>query len=255
MHQHLPGTQLLSATTVAEQARGAGAVMIGVPDDRVAMVCDELARDGAIRAGQTVIHLSGALSLDALASAERAGADVLSLHPLQSFPDVETGIARLPGSGMAVTARAPGAVALGEALALDVGAVPFALDDAVKPLYHAAAVFCSNYLVTVEATAERLFRLAGVDDPAPLFEPLARANADATFARGPGAALTGPAVRGDVGTIARNAAALAESAPEALGAYVELARLAAAIASDAGRLEPERRRAVDAELDRWSRRG
>src|SRR5439155_9831837 len=109
----------------------------------------------------------------------------------------------------------------------------------------------SNYLVTVEATAERLFRAAGIEDPAPLFEPLARANLDAAFAGGPGAALTGPAVRGDAGTIRRNAEALQRGEPRALGAYVELARLAAAIATTAGRLSEDGRRRVEEELDRW----
>ena len=81
---------------------------------------------------------------------------MLSLHPLQSFPDVETGIERLPGSGIAVTATTDDDAAFGERLARDLGAMPFRLDDEVKPLYHAAAVFAANYLVTVEALAERI---------------------------------------------------------------------------------------------------
>ena len=99
--------------------------------------------------------------------------------------------------------------------------------------------------------AERLFRAAGIEDPVPLFEPLARANLEAAFAAGPGAALTGPAVRGDAGTIRRNAEALQREEPDALSAYVALARLAAAIASAAGRLSEKGRRVVDEELDQW----
>src|SRR5207247_1929880 len=99
---------------------------------------------------------------------------VLSLHPLQSIPDVDEGIRRLPGSGMAVTATADEARRLGERLATGIGCVPFRLADEAKPLYHAAAVFCSNYLVVVEALAERVFRTAGLEDPVPLFAPLAR---------------------------------------------------------------------------------
>src|SRR5205085_2517043 len=150
-----------------------------------------------------------------------------SLHPLQSFPTVEAGIERVPGSGIAVTARDEATAEAGEGLARDLGGVPFRVRDEVKHLYHSAAVFASNYLVTVEATAERLFRLAGIEDPAPLFAPLARANLRATFQLGPGRALTGPAVRGDTGTISRNAEALRDHAPEALPAYLDLAALAA----------------------------
>ena len=35
----------------------------------------------------------------------------------------------------------------------------------MRPLYHAAAVFASNYLIVTSAIAEDLFRRAGVPDP------------------------------------------------------------------------------------------
>jgi predicted short-subunit dehydrogenase-like oxidoreductase (DUF2520 family) len=64
--------------------------------------------------------------------------------------------------------------------------------------------------------------------------------------------LTGPAVRGDAGTIARNLDALAESAPDALAAYVAMAREAIMLATDAGRLAPEARARVEEVLARWT---
>ncbi|HCO02685.1 MAG TPA: DUF2520 domain-containing protein, partial [Actinobacteria bacterium] len=100
------------------------------------------------RSGQTVAHLSGSASLHVLEAARERGANVLSLHPLQSFPDVETGLARLPGSGVAVTALDEEIAAFGERVVRSMGARPSRLADAAKPLYHAAAVFCANYLVT-----------------------------------------------------------------------------------------------------------
>jgi predicted short-subunit dehydrogenase-like oxidoreductase (DUF2520 family) len=196
--------------------------------------------------------LSGSVGLEALNSAALQGANIFSLHPLQSFPDVETGIARLPGSPIAVTAREEEAFAFGEGLARDAGGRPFRLADEVKPLYHAAAVFCSNYLVAVEGMAEHLFRLAGLVDPLPTFQPLARAAFDSTFALGPANALTGPAARGDAGTIERNLVALAERAPEAIAAYVSLARVAAAVAVHTGRLRPEGEARVEEVLRRWT---
>jgi len=69
---------------------------------------------------------------------------------------------------------------------------------------------------------------------------------------GAGAALTGPAVRGDAGTIERNLEALRASAPDSVGPYVELCRAAPALASSADRLPDERRAAVDEVLARWS---
>jgi predicted short-subunit dehydrogenase-like oxidoreductase (DUF2520 family) len=226
-------------------------VVIGVTDDLISVTCSHLASTGALRRGQHVLHLSGTMGLDALHPARDRGAEVLSLHPLQSFPDVDTGIGRMPGSGVAVTAEAENALRFGESLARDAGGVPFRLSDDVKPLYHAAAVFCANYLVTVEAVAEQILGLVGVAEPLALLQPLARTAFDRTFAVGPAAALTGPAVRGDTGTIRRNLEALARDAPEAIEPYLALAAAAAAVACGSGRLSVDDRRRVDEELSRW----
>lgn len=249
--EHLSDAFFVELDRAGERTRHADLVLICVPDDAVEAVCRALAADGGFGPGQLVAHVSGALDLSVLDAARDAGGRVLSLHPLQSFPTVEAGVARLPGSGIAVTAREEETAAAGEGLARDMGGVPFGVRQEVKHLYHAAAVFASNYLVTVEATAERLFRLAGIDDPAPLFAPLARANLLATFTDGPGRALTGPAVRGDTGTISRNAAALRAHAPSALPAYLDLAALAADLAVDSGGADASVRDRVREELDRW----
>lgn len=246
--RHLPSTAF---TGHANAARSAEVVILGVIDDLIEPTAAALAAAGALGPSRTVIHLSGSTSLAALDAAAKAGSRVLSLHPLQSFPDVETGIDRLPGSGIAVTARSEEDEAFGEALARDVGGVPFRLADMVKPLYHAAAVFASNYLVTVEAVAERLMRAAGVDDPMPLLAPLARTVFDRTVALGPVTALTGPAVRGDTGTLERNLKALTADDAGAAAAYVALARVAARLAAEGDRLAAEDLARVEEELDRW----
>jgi predicted short-subunit dehydrogenase-like oxidoreductase (DUF2520 family) len=214
-------------------------VILGVPDDVIEEVCSDLAARLAIRRGQAVVHLSGSLGLDALAAARLVGAMTLSIHPLQTFPDVESGIDRLPGSAVAVTATDDRAFAVGLRLAQDVGGRPFRLEDRAKPLYHAAAVFCSNYLVAVEAMAEHLFRLAGLADPVVMFAPLARSALHATLWEGPADALTGPAVRGDAGTIGRNLEALSREAPEAVQPYLALAQMAAELGRRSGRLSEE----------------
>jgi hypothetical protein len=59
-------------------------------------------------------------------------------------------------------------------------------------------------------------------------------------------------VRGDAVTITRNLEALETEAPQALPAYLVLARLAAGIAAETGKLADEQRRRVEEVLDRWS---
>jgi predicted short-subunit dehydrogenase-like oxidoreductase (DUF2520 family) len=237
--RYLPFTRFHPWAEASEATRAARVVILGVPDDVIEPVCSELSGRLAIRRGQAVVHLSGSVGLDALAAARLVGAMTLSIHPLQTFPDVETGIDRLPGSAVAVTAADDRAFSVGVRLVQDVGGRPFRLEDQNKPLYHAAAVFCSNYLVAVEAMAEHLFRLAGLADPVGMFAPLARSALHATLWEGPANALTGPAVRGDAGTIRRNLSALSKEAPEAVQPYIALARMAADLGRRSGRLSSE----------------
>lgn len=246
--RYLPNVPFLEQEAAAAAAE---VVLLGTPDSAIEPVCTSLARAGVLGEGRAVAHLSGATGLEALGTAEAAGTDVLSVHPLMTCPDVDAAIARIPGSAFAVTARSPRGFQLGEQLALDVGGRPFALEDEMKPLYHAAAVFASNYLVTLTALAGSLADTAGVPDPLDALVPLQRATLENAMAVGPAAALTGPAIRGDDLTVERNLRALAEHAPEAVGAYVALADLALELASASGRLPREGRVAVEEVLARW----
>jgi predicted short-subunit dehydrogenase-like oxidoreductase (DUF2520 family) len=246
--RHLPGVPVVDHVAAA---RDAGIVLITTPDGAIAGVCEEIARAGAVGPGVAVAHVSGATGLDALAAARSAGAGTFAIHPLQTCPTVEAAIERIPGSGFAVTSNTEEGFALGERLALEAGGRPFRLADEAKPLYHAAAVFASNYLVTITAIAHELERDVGVDDPAEVLLPLQEATLANVAAVGPAAALTGPAVRGDAVTVARNLEALAARAPEAVRPYVALADLALDLAHRGGRLAPEGREAVEEVLARW----
>jgi predicted short-subunit dehydrogenase-like oxidoreductase (DUF2520 family) len=242
----LPG---LSVVSEAEAAEAGSIVIFAVPDDAIAPAC--LAVAGSLRPGQSVMHVSGSASLKTLAPAREAGARTLSVHPLQTFPGVVGAIERIPGSAMAVTAEDEEGYALGERLARDVGGRPFRLPDDNKPLYHAAAVFCSNYLAAVEGIAERLFQASGIENPVPLFAPLAEATLDNVLRLGPSNALTGPVSRGDAGTVQRNLETLRAEAPWALPAYVSLARVAAEMAERHGRLDANGRAGIERVLATW----
>ena len=149
----------------ADAARAGELVLIGVPDDEIPAIVGQIAGAGGFRSGQWVAHLSGASGLDVLSPGRAAGARPLALHPLQTFPDVAGALERLPGCAMAVTAEDAEGYTVGERIADDLMARPFRLDDAMRPLYHAAAVFASNYLIVASGIAEDLFRRAGVPDP------------------------------------------------------------------------------------------
>ena len=242
----LPGVSVAEPSALAERA---DVVIIATPDDTIEEVCAGIAQSGAFSGRQFVLHLSGATPLDALSAAKASGAHVLSLHPLQTFPDPATDVARVPGSGMAVTAEDPDGYRMGEELASDVGARPFRIDEERKPLYHAGAVFASNYVVAVAALAERILEAAGVEDPHAALVPLFRAESEAVADLGVSPALTGPAARGDTRTISANISALSSAVPSAVEAYVVLARVALDVAAG---LPADRRAAVEDVLSTWT---
>jgi predicted short-subunit dehydrogenase-like oxidoreductase (DUF2520 family) len=246
---YLPGVPVLDA---AEAVRAAELTVVAVPDDLIESSVRSLVDAGAVPPGQWIAHLSGATPLAALDAARDAGARRLGVHPLQTFPDVDAAVDRIPGCTVAVGADDEEGFFVAERLAEDLGGRPFRLPDDQRAMYHAAAVFASNYLVAATGVAEILLGTAGVPDPLGALAPLQRATLANLERTGPVDALTGPAVRGDVGTIERNLEALSAVAPWAVDAYVEMARVALDLAVRGERLTPRRRAEVDEVLDRWS---
>lgn len=179
-------------------ARGADVVLLCVPDREIA------AAAGAVTPGPLVAHTSGAGSLDLVAAHDRRGV----LHPLLSVP---AGATDLAGAWAAIRARDPRDEALLQDLARRLGMTPFAVSEADRAAYHAAASLASNALVALQAAAARVATSAGV--PAAAFAPLAQASLSQFHELGE-AALTGPAARGDWGTVDAQRNALAERTPE-----------------------------------------
>jgi predicted short-subunit dehydrogenase-like oxidoreductase (DUF2520 family) len=202
------------AVAVAEAGRDADLVIVATPDQDIAETAAALAP--SLRAGALVIHLSGACPLEELDKlrAARPDVEVGSLHPLQSLPSPELGVARLPGSWCAV--EGPASV---ERLAVSLGLRPFRVAADRRAGYHAAATIASNHLVALLGQAARVAAAAGIPPEALL--PLVRASVDNVEALGAAAALTGPVVRGDADTVTRHLDALD---PDERAAYRVLAR-------------------------------
>ncbi len=200
-------------------ASGAGVVLLCVPDSEIA------AAAAAVEPaeGRLVGHCSGASGLDVLAPHE-----AFSLHPLMTVPAGSAG-AVFAGAGCAVAGATPRALEAARALAARLGMRATTVADGDRAAYHAAASMASNFLVALEAAAERVAGTAGVDRA--LLAPLVRATVENWAALGPRAALTGPIARGDQGTVARHRAALGDRTPELLPLYDELARATRALAA------------------------
>lgn len=195
-------------------------VVIATPDAAIADAAASIA--SGLRPGVLVIHLSGACTLDELEKLRVARPDVEvgSLHPLQSLPSVDVGIARLSGSWCAVDG--PPAV---ERLAVSLGMRPFHVSDDDRVAYHSAATIASNHLVALLGQAIRIAERAGV--PSAALFPLVRATVDNVETLGANAALTGPVARGDVDTVLRHLVALPDDERTAYRALADQARLLA----------------------------
>lgn len=227
----LPGVPLLPADDVA---RSCSLLLLAVPDDALPGLVAGLAETGALRRGQLVAHTSGRHGLGVLDPAVRAGALPLALHPVLPFAGTEVDLARLTGASFGVTT--PAALRpVGEALVLEMGGEPVWVEDALRPLWHAALAHGANHLVTLVASAADLLRDAGADDPGAVLAPLLQAALDGAL-RGGDAALTGPVVRGDAGTVAAHLAVLPG---DVRPAYTALARLTADRALASGRLRAD----------------
>src|SRR5690348_10451538 len=233
----LPGTELLPADEVA---RRADLVLLAVPDDALAGLVTGLVEMDAIRpndrGGQIVAHTSGAHGVAVLEPVLSRGAHPLALHPAMTFTGTEADLARLAaGVSFGITATEE-TRAVAQRLVADLHGTAEWIDEARRPLYHAALAHGANHLVTLVNEAMDRLRDAGVQDPQRVLAPLLGAALDNTLRLGD-AALTGPVARGDAGTVAKHLATLDAVAPESVPPYLALARRTADRAITAGRLK------------------
>jgi predicted short-subunit dehydrogenase-like oxidoreductase (DUF2520 family) len=194
------------------RADGAELVLLCVPDAAIPEVAQ------SVEPGPWIAHVSGATPLAALDPHVRR----FSVHPLQTFTR-SRGPEQLDGAWAAVTAESDEAQAEGTALAELLGLRPFALRDDARTLYHAGAVFCSNYIVTLHRAATLLFEAAGA--PPEALEPLMRRTIENGFE------LTGPIARGDWATVDAHKAAIHEARAELDHLYDTLAGATLALAT------------------------
>jgi len=207
-------------------------VLLTVPDDALPDLVAGLAATDAPLEGRLLAHTSGRYGIRVLDPATRRGALPLALHPVMTFPGRPDDLDRLTGISFGVTA--PDQLrTVAEALVIEMGGEPVFIAEENRGLYHAALASGANHLVTLVVESAELLGKAGVPDPSRMLTPLLTAALDNALRLGD-AGLTGPVARADADTVASHVAALREVSPEALRAYVALARLTADRALAAG---------------------
>lgn len=217
-------------------------IFLTVPDDAIVDAAEAL----RLYSGQAIVHTSGALPASVLAPAMAAGTSLGSFHPLVAFADRDQAIADLRGATVALEGDESLLPVLAQ-LAESIGARPVRLPEGGKAAYHAAAMLAAGGLVGLLDAVARVAAVAGLDEKTAVsvYAPLARQALANSERLGIDAALTGPLLRGDVGTVKGHLDVLSEHAPDAIPLYVEVARRELTIARRRGELDARRARAIE----------
>ncbi len=230
----LPDVPLLPPDQVVAAA---ALVLLAVPDDVLPGLVRGLATAGSFRAGQIVVHTSGAHGVAVLGPATEVGVLPLALHPVMTFTGRTEDVVRLAGCSVGVTAQTGEDVAwsVGESLVVEMGAEPVRIAEDVRPLYHAALAHGANHLVTLVRDCVETLERAGIRPAERLVAPLLSAALDNALRHGD-RALTGPVARGDVDTVRLHLRELGAVDPDLAETYRVLAARTARRASAAGLL-------------------
>ncbi len=209
-------------------------VFIATPDDAIASVAAQV----QWHSGHSVVHCSGADSTDILLSARKSGARVGAFHPLQTFASFRQAMENIPGTTFALEAEEP-LLGMLKDMATDLGGRWIELGAGGKVIYHAAAVFACNYLVTLVKLATDLWQTFAIppEQATQALLPLIRGTINNIDTIGIPKCLTGPIARGDAGTIKKHLSALQKVAPDLVATYQELGLKTIPIALKKGRID------------------
>ncbi len=235
------------AAAVSDMASYADLIFVATPDGAISLAESSV----AWRKGQTAVHVSGAETLGVLEAAAQADASRASFHPLNTFATVswdETGLAfaadTLACSYVALATEDAEAEQKLRKIASFISRGCFTVREGDRPLYHAAAVFASNFVTGLVGASLNLWQTLGYSEREAMafMAPLVTSACANTLRLGPVQALTGPAARGDVGTVAKHLVGLTALPPHQRGSeelYRTLTRSLIGLAREAGTLSAE----------------
>lgn len=228
---------------MAEAGSAAPIVLLTVSDSAIEAACES----AQVTAGVLVAHASGSRDVTPLRAAAERGARVGGFHPIAAIirshalgvMTVEDHVASFRGAAFGIEGT-PDVYATLASLATALGGHPFLVDPLMKPRYHLGASMLAAFSAGLSHLAWERFRDAGAP---PEIASLGASHLLHTVASNiarvptPAAALTGPAVRGDVEGVRRQAATVRTLPREVQQLYRMHAEHSLAIASGAGRID------------------
>ena len=176
---------------------------ITVPDDQIDMVISEIALLPLDVTHKHYFHTSGAHSIESM---KILGNHIFSMHPLMAFPTVVDDVNRFKDIYFGIE-NLSAFIETG----LDQVIMHYIeIQSEQKAKYHAAAAIVSNYLVAVIDFGLSQFMDLGIEpnEAQKALWPLIMNTIENVNQLGTKSALTGPIVRGDIGTIGAHISAL-----------------------------------------------
>ena len=220
---------------MSEAVLAADLILIATPDRAIAQTAEALARIASSEAwrGKIVLHTSGALGSDVLKPLALRGAEIGSVHPLQTFSGHT--VPSLAGCTCGIEGS-PVALRMARRISHELGCVPVVLPSRRKAAYHVAAALAAGHVLAVMEAAVRILVKAGFPRQRAIraLLPLSRQTL-ANYERfGPRAAWTGPLSRGDFSVIERHLEALRHFPREYREAYDALSKLGLSVLANGG---------------------
>jgi predicted short-subunit dehydrogenase-like oxidoreductase (DUF2520 family) len=220
------GGKVKPYTDILEAAESADIVFITTPDDKIKEVFTRLYQQRAFRKNALVIHCSGNFSSEIFRTKKPFNFKTGSLHPLQTFAGPKEAVRYFKGTICAYESDFPIARKQIVSLIKNLGGIPVHVNKSSKPIYHAAGVIASNYLVTLIYAAREFLTKVGFTSS--LAEnsilPLVEGTLNNIKRIGFPHALTGPISRGDITTVKNHLEMLKLHLPDYLSFYIILGR-------------------------------
>ncbi|TAK66009.1 MAG: DUF2520 domain-containing protein [Bacteroidetes bacterium] len=215
-------------------------IIIAVPDSAIPEIDRQLSKVSSLSFKQLlVLHTSGINSATILKELSKKGVSIAAVHPIQTFPKPHGKILKpvlLDGIYYGVDCKKKDTPKIKQLIQNLNGNVIF-IPAHLRPLYHAACVFSSSYVVVLLNAIERLSKqLHGTKDWYHIFQPLFNAAIENTLKNSAGMSLTGPIVRNDVTTLKSHLKAIKKFAPELIPLYTVCAKEVARVAHANGLL-------------------
>ena len=212
-------------------------IFICTPDDQIVYVVDKLSALTDDWTGFNFVHTSGSLSANIFSDLRSSGAKTASMHPIQTFTR-KNGSERLKNIWYSLQGDAELLSKL-ETLISDLESESLRFNESQKETMHVAAVFASNYLVTLMNVVEDVAGKNDINNSIEILKPIIHQTVQNILETGTTESLTGPVVRGDIETVKRHLTLLDQNR-EAANLYKQLGLRSVLIAEESGKLQPDK---------------